>query len=513
MTDESLWNDTASIPRFPALDANLTADVVIVGAGIMGMTAAWLLTQAGRNVVVLERRRCGYGDTGHTSAHLTWVTDLRLADMARTFGLDHARAVCDAGAAAIARIDAHVSELDIDCDFEWMQGYLHLPTSAGSPTAGDAEAAALERDAELARSFGFGARFLDRVPGVDRPGIEFDDQARIHPRKYLAGLARAIEAGGGRIFEHSAVDEVADRPVRVSVGPHKVSCARVIVATHTPIVGKASMAGAAFLQTKLALYSSYVVAGRVERGRVRDALFWDTADPYHYVRLQPQRDADVVIIGGEDHKTGQVADTDACFARLERAAREFAPAIALTHRWSGQVVETNDGLPYIGEVADGQFAATGFSGNGLTFGTVSAMMAADWVEGRRNPWAELFDVGRTKIRGGLWDYLKENTDYPYYLVRDRLVGPDAQSLRSVRRGEGKLVDVHGKRTAVYRSEKGKLTLLSPVCTHLGCHVQWNQAEHSWDCPCHGSRFTPTGAVISGPAESPLKPVLDKPAGS
>ncbi len=507
MTDQSFWNDSASMPRFPALDTNLTADVVVVGGGIMGLTAAWLLTKAGHKVVLLERRRCGLGDTGHTSAHLTWVTDLRLAEMAQTFGSDHARAVCDAGAAAIALIEEQVGDLDIDCDFDWIPAYLHQPR--GPDQASDADVAALRRDAETARAFGFGARLLDVVPGVGRPGVEFDDQARFHPRKYLAALAVAIEQAGGRIFEHSAVDEVSDGPLQVSVGAHKVSCEHVIVATHTPIMGKAGMASAALLQTKLALYSSYVVGGRIPRGRLEDALYWDTGDAYHYVRLYPQRDADYVIFGGEDHKTGQVADTNECFDRLIQTAQSWWPGIELTHRWSGQVIETNDGLPYIGEVAPRQFAATGFSGNGMTFGTAAAMMAADWVQKRRNPWAKLFDVGRTKIRGGLWDYLKENKDYPYYLVRDRLVSADATSLRAVRRGEGKLIDLDGTRTAAYRSDKGKVTLLSPVCTHLGCHVQWNRAERTWDCPCHGSRFSPTGAVLAGPAETPLSPQPEK----
>ncbi|MEO8482489.1 MAG: FAD-dependent oxidoreductase, partial [Acidobacteriota bacterium] len=413
--------------------------------------------------------------------------------MARTFGSDHARAVCDAGAAAIARIAEHVDDLAIDCDFQWRSGYLHLPPAADQASP-ESEVRGLQDDAELARSLGFEATFLDHVPGMHQPGVKFEDQARFHPRIYLAALAKAIEHAGNHIFERTSVDEVSDDPIRVSAGEHSVSCSRVIVATHTPIMGKAGMVGSALLQTKLALYSSYVVAGRLEPGHLPDALYWDTADPYHYLRIQPQRNANLVIIGGEDHKTGQVADTNACFSRLERTARQQFPTIELTHRWSGQVVETNDGLPYIGEAAPGQFAATGFSGNGLTFGTVAAMMAGDWVNGVKNPWAELFAIGRTKIQGGLWDYLKENKDYPYYLVRDRLVGPDARSLRSIHRGEGKLVYLNGTTAAAYRSEHGKVTLLSPVCTHLGCHVQWNPAETTWDCPCHGSRFTPTGSV-------------------
>jgi Rieske Fe-S protein len=169
------------------------------------------------------------------------------------------------------------------------------------------------------------------------------------------------------------------------------------------------------------------------------------------------------------------------------------------------VIETNDGLPFIGESSNGQFIATGYSGNGVTFGTLAGMMARDWLSGRKNPWRDLFDPGRMTIVGGTWNYIKENIDYPYYMVRDRFLGPDAKSLRSVRRGEGRIVEIGGERVAVYRDDNGRVTQLSPVCTHMGCEVRWNNAERTWDCPCHGSRFTAAGKVLAGPAESPLEP--------
>ena len=176
---------------------------------------------------------------------------------------------------------------------------------------------------------------------------------------------------------------------------------------------------------------------------------------------------------------------------------------AITHHWSGQVIETPDGLPYMVETAEHQFAATGFSGNGLTFGTLGAMMACDRIVGRTNPWSELFDTGRTKLTDGAWDYVRENKDYPYYLVRDRFAGVDARSIRAVKRGEGKVIELNGAKAAVFRDVSGKVTKRSAICTHLGCLVDWNAAERTWDCACHGSRFKPTGEVFAGPAESPL----------
>ncbi len=189
---------------------------------------------------------------------------------------------------------------------------------------------------------------------------------------------------------------------------------------------------------------------------------------------------------------------------VEETLRSLLPQAKVTHRWSGQVIETRDGLPYIGETSPKQFAITGFSGNGLTFGTLGAMMARDAATGQSNPWRELFDIGRTRVAKGLTDYVSENKDYPYYLIRDRFAGADGKSLRAIPRGQGRLLELDGDRVAAYRDEDGTVTLLSPVCTHLGCLVNWNSAEASWDCPCHGSRFTATGKVIGGPAEKPLE---------
>ena len=494
------WTDSASVPIFKKIEHDVDVEVVVVGAGITGLTTAYRLLKAGRSVAVLERARCGEIDTGHTSAHLTMVTDQRLTALVKTFGRDHAQAVWDAGLAAIGQIASNVVDLGIDCDFAWVPGYLHTPLGAGADGVD-----AFREEVALATELGFDAELVDAVPFVGGPGVRFSDQARFHPYKYLAGLARAIADRGGMIFERCPADEFSDKPVSVKANGHTITCRSIVLATHTPLLGNAGILSATLFQTKLSLYSTYVVGGRVAKGRVPDALFWDTHDPYHYLRLEPQRDHDFVIFGGEDHKTGQATGTDACFDRLERTLRSMIDGVEVTHRWSGQVIETPDGLPYIGETATRQFSGTGFSGNGMTFGTLTGMMAADRFAGRANPWTDLFDPGRKKIVGGLWDYIKENKDYPYYLVRDRFAGAEGKSAREVPRGTGKVIDSANGKLAVYRDARGAVTKLSAVCTHMGCLVDWNEAEHTWDCPCHGSRFKPDGKVISGPAESPLEP--------
>ena len=213
-----------------------------------------------------------------------------------------------------------------------------------------------------------------------------------------------------------------------------------------------------------------------------------------------------MIFGGEDHKTGQGPEPDDCFNKVLVRFRKIASDLEIEHRWSGQVIESSDSLPYIGENAERQFIATGFCGNGITFGTISAMMARDWAVGAKNPWSELFSPARKIIRGGLWDYLRENKDYPYYLIKDRLARAEADSVRELERNAGMIIkSKHGK-VAAYRDSKGEVYKRSAVCTHLGCIVRWNEAEKTWDCPCHGSRFKPTGEVIGGPAEAPLQAI-------
>jgi len=505
--------DSAPLPSFPRLERAQKVDIVVVGAGITGLTSAYLLTRAGRSVAVLERDDAVEHDTAHTSAHLSMVTDTWLSELVDRFGRDHAQATWDAGLAAIAQIDTIVRTEEIACDFAWVSGYLHRPPDGIGgpdkkvPPAGKVGSAERFRDeATLAADLGFDATFVDEVPFVGGPGVVFEDQARFHPRRYLAGVAKAILASGGHIYRRSAAEEFSDKPRSVKANGHTITCDEIVLATHTPLMGNTSLASASLFQTKLALYSTYVVGGRAKRGQVPDALFWDTADPYHYLRIEPHRDYDFVIFGGEDHKTGQADDTNACYERLERTVTKLVPGIELTHRWSGQVIETPDGLPYIGDTAPHQFAGTGFSGNGLTFGTLSAMMATDRILGRSNPWRELFDTGRTKIRGGAWNYVRENKDYPYYLARDRVAGAESRSLRSVKRGGGKILERDGQQVAASRDSDGSVTIVSAICTHLGCLVDWNEAERTWDCPCHGSRFTPKGAVIGGPAETPLSRV-------
>lgn len=499
MDTTSYWLATAPKKRFAVISEALSVDALVVGGGITGVTTAYLLREAGMSVALVDRGRIGHIDTGHTTAHLTAVTDLRLHELVENFGPDHARAVWDAGAAAIEQIEETSTRETIGCEFTRVPGYLHAPIAGGA----EADDAKFREDARLANEFGFDAAYLDSVPHMETPGVRFSDQAKFHPLKYVGALAQLLPGENCFVFEESEAREFDEKKRRAKVNGHWINYGLVILATHNPLTGESGAISGTAFQTKLALYTSYAVGARVPRGSIPRASFWDTNDPYQYLRVDRHGDEDYAILGGEDHKTGQAEETESHYRRLEAALLRIAPRAIVDHHWSGQVIETNDGLPFIGESSPGQFIATGFSGNGMTFGTLAAMMASDWAAQKKNPWTNLFSPSRKKLKGSAWDYLKENFDYPYYLMKTRLAAPEGESLAALAPGEGKILKLQGKKMAVYCDSSGKVEKRSATCTHMGCVVRWNAAETTWDCPCHGSRFRTDGSVISGPAETPL----------
>jgi glycine/D-amino acid oxidase-like deaminating enzyme/nitrite reductase/ring-hydroxylating ferredoxin subunit len=503
MDRNSYWIDSAPIKSLPSLRADLEMDILVIGAGITGITAAYLLKKTGRRVALIEREQVASIDTGHTTAHLTYVTDDSLQTLVKNIGRDHAQAVWDAGTCAIDEIERIVNEENIDCEFSRVPGFAYASIFGDKNQNDRAE---LKEEGDVAQQFGFDAAFMDAVPHFAVPGVRFANQAKFHPRKYLGRLVEGISGDGSNVFEQSAAEEFDAEKRRAKANGHWISFDRVVVATNNPLVGLASMSSATLFQSKLSLYSSYALGARIPRGSLPIALFWDTAEPYNYLRIDRHRDFDYAVFGGEDHKTGQVDDTDKCYARLVTKLKKISPAAEIDHHWSGQVIETNDSLPYIGQNAEGQFIATGYGGNGITFATIAAMMARDWVTGAKNPWTDLFDVDRKLIKHGAWDYLRENADYPYYMIKDRLARAEADSVRELKSGDGMIVKSRGKKVAAYRDKEGEVHKVSAICTHMGCIVHWNSAEQTWDCPCHGSRFKPTGEVIAGPAEEPLAKV-------
>jgi glycine/D-amino acid oxidase-like deaminating enzyme/nitrite reductase/ring-hydroxylating ferredoxin subunit len=496
MKKQSPWIDTASVQDFPQLQGRVDVDALIVGAGITGLTTAYLLKQAGCRVAVVDQQSIGGGETSHTTGHVTFVTDARLHELTSRLGQEEALAFWGAGRLAMQQIGDIASELKIDCELRRAPGYLFA--AIGKDTESEIES--LRDDAVLAEAFGFDAEFIESDPLFNRPAVRFPNQLKFHPLKYVNALAKALRGDGSHVFSKTSGSNIDSEKHELRAEGGVISYECVVAATHVPIQGERGIFGAALFQTKLAAYSTYALEAEIES--VAESLFWDTNDPYLYLRFDQRDGGTSVIIGGEDHKTGQEEDTEARYQRLETNLRKIFPAAKLKHRWSGQVLETPDDLPYIGEVAERQFLATGYSGNGLTLGTFAAILIRDLITGKSNPWSGLFAPDRKSVAGML-DYVRENKDFLSFFIRDWL--RPAAPLESLRRGTGDILKVNGKKCAVYCDEYGKRTVLSPICPHMGCIVAWNEAEKTWDCPCHGSRFTANGEVIAGPAESNLKP--------
>ncbi|PTY03954.1 hypothetical protein DB346_02720 [Verrucomicrobia bacterium LW23] len=494
---------------FPALNSNLSVDALVIGGGITGVTAAYLLRKSGKNVALVERGTIGCGETGHTTAHIAYPTDMRLKKLVSTIGREPAQAAWHAQRAAIDKITEIVAAEALNVDMRTVPAFL----CAARGLEGEAlenEVTSLQEEAELAREMGFDASFQKSCPGVGHPSIVFSNQHKFNAGKYLSQLAQCIPGNGCHVFENTAVAEIKEvgDSLQAHCGKHIISATHVFVATHVPRQGIASTLSASMFQTKISAYSSYAIQAALPPGQAHpEALIWDTAEPYLYIRID--RDADgahSVIIGGEDHKTGQSDDTEACFARLEKTLRDCFTGARPLRRWSGQVIETNDGLPYVGEIAKGQYIATGYSGTGMTWGTVAAHMFHDHVTGADNPWKGLLSATRTGLPS--LNYVAENKDYPYYYAKSFFVST-RDTVTSLKPGEGKLIRHNGMQAAAYCDDQGEVSVCSATCPHMGCTVAWNAAEKTWDCPCHGSRFTARGEVMAGPAESNLKPLADR----
>ena len=498
----SIWMATADVPAFSPLADDTDADVCVIGAGIAGLTVAYTLVRAGRRVVVLDDGPVGGGETGRTTAHLSNALDDRYHEIARVHGEHGARMAAESHSAAIDRIEEIVRAERIDCDFARLDGYLFLaPGDDGKELSRELEAShrASLRDVER----------LARVP-LDfhdfGPCLRFPRQARFHVLEYLSALAAAVVRDGGRIHTGSHVAEVSGAKdgalayVKTDQG-RTVNAPAIVVATNSPINDWVKM------HTKQAPYRTYVVGLRVPPNTVRDALYWDTADPYHYVRLQHDERGEVLLVGGEDHKTGQADDMDERFRHLEEWTRErFPMAGAVEYRWSGQVMEPVDYMGFIGRNPGSEdvYIATGDSGNGMTHGTIAGMLIPDLILGRDNPWTKLYDPSRISLRTTP-GFAKENLNVAAQYV-DYVTPGDVGSADAIPPGGGAVLRRGATKVAVYRDDAGTLHERSAVCPHLYCIVDWNGAERSWDCPCHGSRFDADGRVINGPASSDLAAV-------
>jgi glycine/D-amino acid oxidase-like deaminating enzyme/nitrite reductase/ring-hydroxylating ferredoxin subunit len=485
-----LWARSPSIRSFPRLETDLHAEVAVVGGGITGLTTALLLAEAGKRVVLLETRSLGAGVSGATTAHLTEALDTRYKELESSFGRE--------GAARARASTRHAIETmaelaqGVDCGFERLDGYL-FTTDENQLSELDAEAAAAERaGAEVARQNDL------PLPLEARGALCFRHQAQLRPIDYLRGLADRLAKTSARVHENVTVLDVeADGQLALQTDTgHRVTADAVVLATHAPFQNLK-------LELELAQYRSYVVSGRT--AAPVGGLFWDMADPYHYLRSATIDGENYLIVGGGDHRTGTLPEGGPEAPFVELAAYAGRLGVVASERWSAQVVEPSDGLPFIGQPDPkvSLYLAQGFSGNGMTFGTLAATIIGDALLGRDNPYADLYRPTRFKPLASAGAIISENAETAAHLVAGHVKPVSDEPLQNLPCGQGRIAKVDGQRLAIFRDRDGALHAVSAICTHQGCQVAFNPVEQSWDCPCHGSRFGIEGQVLDGPAKKPL----------
>ncbi len=503
---ESLWMDTVEPLCYPALTEDIRTHVCVIGAGIAGMSTAYMLTRAGKAVVVIDDGPVGGGETARTTSHICNALDDHYSRIVKLFGEEGARYAAESHTAAIQRIESIVDLEDIDCDFERVDGFLFRGVGDVSDV--------LAEELEASHQAGLADTGLFERAPVDSfntgLALRFPRQAQFHSLKYVHGLARAIRRDGGRIYSGTRATIVEDgMPAKViTASGHTILADDVVVATHSPINDWMVM------HTKQAPYRTYVIGARIPSGSVPRLLLWDTCDPYHYVRVHPSNangsDHDILIVGGEDHKTGQGHDTDETFRKIEKWTRDRFPMTEdVVYRWSGQLLEPVDCLAFIGRNPGADehiYIITGDSGNGITHGTIAGILITDLINGVDNPWAGIYDPSRISLRSAP-NYARENLNVAEQ-YSTWLTAGDVQTADQIPNDSGAVIRRGMRKVAVYKDASGAVSECSAVCTHLYCIVDWNDTEKTWDCPCHGSRFDPHGKVINGPAIDDLGPASD-----
>lgn len=489
----SIWKAKASNPRFASLNEDKEVDVAIVGGGITGITTAYLLAQAGVQVAVLESMEVGGGTTAGSTGNLYTMVDNRLHHIQAKFDEGTARTVAESRAAAVDLIEQLSREHHIDCSFKRQPWVLYSETGKEKET--------IQKTKMTLQDFGLEVEELQSLPlpfPIDS-AIKVENQAQFNPAAFVSGLAQNIDKDRCRIYENTPVHHIEKGAPHILHTPNgKVRASKIILATHSP-------KGVYGLHTAIFPHREYALAVKLKSGEYPEGIFWSTDSKTHpSLRSYETAEGKFLITVGYHHKVGQEEPNKDYFGDLEKNLRRNYDVEEVVYRWSAQHYKPADGLPYIGESTDDNiFVATGFSTDGLTYGVVSAMIFRDLLAGTENKWADTYKAKRFTPLKSAKPFIKENLNVLKEYLKDVPGNADAKMFSDVKKGEGKIVEMKNEKWAVHRTQEGTLCAASAVCTHMDCIVNWNNEEKTWDCPCHGSRFKPTGEVIEGPALSPL----------
>ncbi|SJZ87814.1 FAD-dependent oxidoreductase [Sediminibacterium ginsengisoli] len=495
----SLWQDSVT-PFRPVNqpDRNLIYDVAIAGGGITGLTTALLLQQSGKSCILLEAETLGFGTSGGTTAHINTFLDTPYSTIHKNFGEDNAQLVANAAKEAIELISRNIRDHHIECGFEYKPAYVFAETEEEEKELRKIHEATIgagvdmEAVTEIPVPFGFKSAF--RING----------QAQFHPLDYLLALAKAFEDAGGIIIQHCRVLDVQnDTPLDIETDAGNYKAVAIVFATHIPV-------GINLLHLRCIPYRSYAMAVTLENDAAYpEALVYDSQDPYHYYRTQLVDGKKYMIAGGYDHRTAEEENTENRFRQLEAYLRTHFAVEEVHYRWSSQYFEPADGLPYIGHLPGHPgniYVATGFGGNGMTYSAVAALLLKSMILGETSPYQSLFNPNRIKPVAGFLNFIKHNADVAVHLAGSLWSATRIATLSELAPGEGKVVKYDDHKIALYKDEAGVLHAVHAACTHMKCSVTWNTAERSWDCPCHGARFSAAGKVLTGPANIPLEPI-------
>lgn len=496
----SLWQH--GMPPYTSVNQHLPDDVVdvtIVGGGITGISTALKLQKAGKTCLLLEAQEIGFGTTGGTTAHLNTLMDTPYFEIKNSFGENNALLVAQLARNAIELIGRNIAEYSIDCGYDKKTAYVFSQT--------EEQTEELEKIVESTKGVNVSIDFCASlpVPIPFKKVAKIEGQGQIHATKYLYGIASAFEKAGGKIVQNCRVTEVVkeDEETVVKTSKGDVRTRSVIYATHIP-------PGVNILHFRCAPYRSYALAVKLKEENYPDALVYDLFNPYHYFRTQEVDGTKYLIAGGEDHKTAHEENTEKCFLNLESHVRKYYEVDSVDFRWSSQYFESADGLPYIGHLPgnpDNVFVATGFGGNGIIYGTASALILADIICNGSSEYQSLFNPNRVKPVAGFENFVKEAADVVGVFIGKRFNTKKMEGMVELAKGEARVVDYEGNSIAVYKDDAGRLFAVNPSCPHIKCVVAWNTAEKSWDCPCHGSRFSFTGELLTAPARKNLE-VID-----
>ena len=494
---KSPWQTAGPLATKQANQSDEIFDVLVIGAGITGLTAALFVQKAGLKCAVAEAHTIGFGTTGGTSAHINTFADTTYTEAESAFGEEGAQLFADAINEGLAIIRNNVETYKIDCDYEGKKGYIFAEN--------DDESKQLDDIYEGTQKVGVKINYTEEVPIPlsYQKAVVLDGQAQFHPIKYLNGLVNQFVKTGGVIFENTKVETLEkESGIHVAKSNERVIRARsVIYATHMP-------PGITSFNFRCAPYRSYVIGVKLKSANYPDALIYDMQEPYHYFRSHVIEGQKLLLVGGNDHKTGH-DDPEKAFDELENYIKQYYPGCSVEYKWSSQYYIPVDGFPYIGqmpEAAEGVYCATGYNGNGMMLGTIAGKILSDLATDRPSKYKEIFSPSRIKPISGFTEFVKENADVAYHFVADRLSVKETDSLRNLPAGTGEVLEFEGKKIAAYKDPQGNIHALSPVCTHAKCIVKWNVEEISWDCPCHGARYDINGEVLTGPATKGLSKI-------